>query len=617
MPDYKRALDVAVVAARDAGALLLSEFHRGGGPRGSGSHADADIEAETLIRSRLLAGTSWSYLGEETGAATGADTSHVWLVDPNDGTRAFLSGQRGSSVSIALLRDGVPVLGVVFAFCYPDNEGDLIAWAKGQPITRSGKPVTTRLADLQLARGAVVLVSQDGDRNPEANARCVAPARFMTLPSIAYRLALVAVGEATAAVSLSGPTSWDYAAGHALVSAAGGVLLNARGEPITYTRDGRSSSGGRVFGGAPAVAVLVTRPWNEALTEETAIASSFPVVRLAPGRAVAAPELVRRAQGCLLGQLVGDSLGSLVEFKSAAAIRTAYPGGVRDLADGGTWNLIAGQPTDDSEEALILARTICRDGGYDAGAALEGLVHWFESCPFDVGSTTTASLEAASRGRTRSERLKLAARAARQESQANGSLMRASPLGIFGWKDPRAAADLAREDSRLTHPNPACVESCAAYVAAIATALGKKADARKTYVAAIAEAERGGNPTVIEALRAAEKGSPARFDGAGSGSVLLALQNAFVQLLHAPSLEEGVVDTVSRGGDTDTTSAIAAALLGSVHGRDAVPVRWRRAALSCRPLREVGAVHPRPREFWPVDALVLAEQLVLAGESPA
>ena len=47
---------------------------------------------------------------------------------------------------------------------------------------------------------------------------------------------------------------------------------------------------------------------------------------------------VDRTHGCLLGQLAGDALGSLVEFQSPEEIRRDYPGGVRELSDGGTWN---------------------------------------------------------------------------------------------------------------------------------------------------------------------------------------------------------------------------------------------------------------------------------------
>lgn len=77
-------------------------------------------------------------------------------------------------------------------------------------------------------------------------------------------------------------------------------------------------------------------------------------------------ETLSRAQGCLLGQLAGDSLGSLVEFQSPQEIRQKHPHGVRELVDGGTWGTIAGQPTDDSEMALMLARMLIKQRRYDA-----------------------------------------------------------------------------------------------------------------------------------------------------------------------------------------------------------------------------------------------------------
>jgi hypothetical protein len=96
--------------------------------------------------------------------------------------------------------------------------------------------------------------------------------------------------------------------------------------------------------------------------------------------------------------------------------------------------------------------------------------------------------------------------------------------------------------------------------------------------------------------------------------VLVALQNAFYQLLHAPTTEEGIVNTVMSGGDTDTNAAIAGALLGAVHGRASMPFQWRRTVLTCRPLAGLpGVVRPRPKAFWPVDALELAERLLCLG----
>ena len=101
---------------------------------------------------------------------------------------------------------------------------------------------------------------------------------------------------------------------------------------------------------------------------------------------------ISRAQGCLLGQLAGDALGSLVEFRSPEEIRWRYPDGVRQLADGGTWYTIAGQPTDDSEMALLLARMLADRGTYDAEADQQSYVYWLNSNPFDCGSTISSGL---------------------------------------------------------------------------------------------------------------------------------------------------------------------------------------------------------------------------------
>jgi hypothetical protein len=98
------------------------------------------------------------------------------------------------------------------------------------------------------------------------------------------------------------------------------------------------------------------------------------------------------------------------------------------------------------------------------------------------------------------------------------------------------------------------------------------------------------------------------------GWVLIALQNAFYRLLHAPDAAEGIVATVMRGGDTDTNAAIAGALVGAVHGRESLPQSWRNLVLSCRPVAGAAGVRrPRPAPFWPTDALELAERLLILG----
>src|SRR5437879_11248098 len=99
-----------------------------------------------------------------------------------------------------------------------------------------------------------------------------------------------------------------------------------------------------------------------------------------------------RAQGCLLGQLAGDSLGSLVEFQSPQEIRRRYPNGIRQLEDGGTWGTLAGQATDDSEMALVLARMLIKQRRYDVAEARKAYVFWLNSGPFDCGSTVSSGL---------------------------------------------------------------------------------------------------------------------------------------------------------------------------------------------------------------------------------
>jgi ADP-ribosylglycohydrolase len=285
-----------------------------------------------------------------------------------------------------------------------------------------------------------------------------------------------------------------------------------------------------------------------------------------------------------------------VEFQSPATIRTRYPNGVLELADGGTWNTIAGQPTDDSEMALMLARTIVEAGAYDSTSALKAYRFWLDSNPFDCGGTISAALHGTPNF----------------GSQANGALMRISPLGIFGaGHNVKQVAEWARQDAALTHPNPVCLQANALFAAAIARAVQTGCTPETLYSSILLWAhEWNVEPALLHAVEQAVHAPPIDFV-AQQGWVLIAFQNALWQLLHAPSLEEGVVGTVMRGGDTDTNAAICGALLGAVHGRSAVPAQWQDCVLNCRPDAGRPGVHrPRPACFWPVDALELAARLL-------
>ncbi|MFO0624773.1 MAG: inositol monophosphatase family protein [Polyangiales bacterium] len=298
---FTRAPDVlthclqrATDAALRAGALIRDEFHRPDGPRGGRGHAPIDDEAEALIRAALTAiDPAWGFLGEETGRHNLRADRPYWLVDPNDGTNAFLHGHRGSAVSIALIHDGEPVLGVVYAPVAPDDRGDLFTWAEGIPLRRNGIVCERATLPAALAPEVVVLVNEAHADEPSATAAFVAPARHRCVPSIAYRLALVAVGEGDAAVATGGPTTWDVAGGHALLRAVGGALVDAQGTPLRYDE----WRGGYVYGGARAVAQqLAARERARWTHTPPACVDGLALTRPVVGAAVRDPALLARAR---------------------------------------------------------------------------------------------------------------------------------------------------------------------------------------------------------------------------------------------------------------------------------------------------------------------------------
>ncbi len=612
---YQRELEVAVEAARAAAAHLAAEFARPGGPRGEGDKCPADDEAEVLVRDRLTAAfPEHGFVAEEDRSADRPPRDagrHTWVVDPNDGTKYFRQGRRGASISIGLLRDGEPVLGVVLAHTAPTGGEDLVTWAEGLgPVRRNGAPVAPPPAGTGLAAGDVALVSPAAFDHPLAIARAVAPGRFRPLASIAYRLALVAAGEAAAAISMQPLDGHDVAAGHALLRGAGLALLDLEGREVRHQPGGRSSIGA-VVAGAPARARDLCLRLRRPIPHEAKHGAGEGLLSPTPGRPEPEVARLRRAQGALLGQLCGDALGSAVEFQAPDEIAEDFPDGVTELADGGTWNLIAGQPTDDSELALALARSLVRRGAFDATDVAAAYAAWYASHPFDVGHTTRAALaEAAAAAREGRDPAAAARAAARPDSRANGALMRVSPLGLFAAAHPGLdVMAAAREDARLTHPHPACQDASAIYAAAVALAVASGEGPAAVADEALARARSAGlHEDVVAALDRARTRRPDYVTHLGL--VTVALQNAFFQLRHhAP--EEGLVDTVRQGGDTDTNAAIAGALLGAVHGVLALPQRWRTAVLSCFPVEGApGVERPRPPACWGVDALVVAERLL-------
>lgn len=316
--------------------------------------------------------------------------------------------------------------------------------------------------------------------------------------------------------------------------------------------------------------------------------------------------VLSRARGVLWGQAVGDALGTAIEFERPELIAQLDRSWLREVRGGGPFELERGQITDDTELALCLARSLAANGRYDEEDLARRYVAWCASHPPDCGGTTRQAF-----GTEPSEGAwapQLRTRALR-DSQANGALMRVSPLGVFGARlDPRVLSELAAVDATLSHPHAVCVAANQVFTFAIAQALRTNASGPDIFAATHDFARRTPSCTdAISTLEAARRELP-RDAYSQMGWVRHALQCAFHELLHARDFEEALVEVLSLGGDTDTNGCIAGALLGSVLGVQAIPARWREPVRRCQP--------SRPNQYWCGDLDELAARLVNA-DAPA
>ena len=131
---------------------------------------------------------------------------------------------------------------------------------------------------------------------------------------------------------------------------------------------------------------------------------------------------------------------------------------------------------------------------------------------------------------------------------ANGALMRVSPLGILGGgAEDGKAGEWAGQDATLTHPNPICQHANMVYAEALAFAIRTGSNADQVYRFAVEMANRAKSPQSITEVLIKAASKPPDDYSRQMGWVLIALQNAFWQLLHAVNLEEGIVSTVMSG----------------------------------------------------------------------
>ncbi len=180
----------------------------------------ADREVENLIRNRIHhAHPADSILGEEYGLE-GGTSGFTWVVDPIDGTSPFVNGMPNWCVSIAVLHDGVPVIGVISAPCHDE----LYVAAAGKGATLNGKAL--KLDSTRNIRNALTGIGANNHVSPAFVANMVqqileAEGNFIRNGSGALMLAYVAAGRL---VGYYEPYmhAWDCLAGYCLVKEAGG-----------------------------------------------------------------------------------------------------------------------------------------------------------------------------------------------------------------------------------------------------------------------------------------------------------------------------------------------------------------------------------------------------------
>lgn len=279
-----------------------------------------------------------------------------------------------------------------------------------------------------------------------------------------------------------------------------------------------------------------------------------------------------RSLGALLGLAVGDALGAPVEGLPAAEITDRH-GRLEEMVGGGRLGLRPGQGTDDTEMAICLARALIGAGGFDARMTLDEYVAWFRGGPVGIGRTVAGVLAQVADGVPASDAARSRHEASGGLSAGNGALMRTTPIGIAFAGNDAGLRDATLEDAALTHYDPLAGKAALLHNQVVSWTLtrGPEAPAAELRDASwlderiedVAVPAVGGIRDVA-ASRAAE----------GGAFALAALSVGLTAFFTAESFEEGLVWTVSLGGDTDTNAAVAGALLGARYGAAAIPARW-------------------------------------------
>ena len=235
LPALEEDYELLKRAVKDAGALANSYFRQQvqvqKKPDGS-EVSEADLAVDAALKLDLTTRRKdYGWLSEESpDDRSRLKHARVWMIDPIDGTSAFLRQIPEWTVSAALVEDGVPVLGVV----YNPASNEFFHAMRGHGAFLNETPI--KASDKATLEGAKMIASGGlfkkkiwQDPWPEVTAKWV--------NSVAYRLALVAAGRGDATISLTAKAEWDLAAAAVIMDEANGITTDHRGNPHHYNRE--------------------------------------------------------------------------------------------------------------------------------------------------------------------------------------------------------------------------------------------------------------------------------------------------------------------------------------------------------------------------------------------
>jgi len=205
---------------------------------------EADERAERVLLAALRQVMPHAPVIAEEAAARGGLPEEIegafWLVDPLDGTKEFLKGGRDFTVNLALVEHDLPVLGIVFC---PANGrlyvGEKTRGAWRALMSKDGSVTDREPVHTRRAKSPLTIVASRSHNTPETDAYLAHyPDSERVSVGSSLKFCLVAEGAADLYPRLGPTMEWDTAAGHGVLLAAGGNVVDERGAPFRYRKAG-------------------------------------------------------------------------------------------------------------------------------------------------------------------------------------------------------------------------------------------------------------------------------------------------------------------------------------------------------------------------------------------